>query len=217
MSRRLRLPPRLAPTSFACASALLVALGTPGVTVAQTDPAAQQMIDRLRIQPGQTRGLRLPPQETPGAAPSEPTPQATPGPPVSATVRPPPPPPRETTAPSGVSAVSITVTFATGSAELSPVAQAALAPLGRALLSADLAPYRFRIEGHTDTVGASDMNLLLSQRRAEAVRDWLVKTFGVSPARLDAIGLGETQLLMPTGDQVPQVRNRRVQVLNLGS
>ena len=90
-------------------------------------------------------------------------------------------------------------------------------PLGRALVSSDLAPFRFRIEGHTDTVGPAEENRLLSERRANAVRDYLVERFGISPARLMTEGLGESRLLVPTPDETPQQRNRRVQILNLGS
>ena len=55
----------------------------------------------------------------------------------------------------------------------------------------------------------------LSERRAQSVRDYLVIRHGVAPGRLDAIGLGETRLLVPTGDGVDDARNRRVQVVNL--
>jgi outer membrane protein OmpA-like peptidoglycan-associated protein len=121
-----------------------------------------------------------------------------------------------TTAPAGVPAISIMVTFASGSWALSPAAQATLAPLGRALNSAELRPFRFRVEGHTDTVGDAGLNQTLSQRRAEAVRDHLAERYGVAPFRLLAVGLGQTQLVVPTGPGVNEPRNRRVQILNLG-
>lgn len=127
------------------------------------------------------------------------------------------PPPMATTAPANVPSISLTVQFASGSWAISPAAERALVPLGQALSSSLLAGFRFRIEGHTDTVGADTMNLDLSQRRAEAVRAYLVSRFGVPAERLDAIGLGESQLLVPTLDNMPEARNRRVQVLNLGS
>ncbi|GGG20986.1 hypothetical protein GCM10010964_06490 [Caldovatus sediminis] len=202
---------------------------------AQSDPAALQLIERLRPPDGapQTRGIRVPgapaatPQDAaPAAAPAVGAPSASPAgrkdepagaPVIAAPARPSAPQWADTTAPAGVPAVSITVTFATGSARLTPAAEAALAPLGRALNSPDLAPYRFRIEGHTDTVGSPAMNQALSERRANAVRDYLIQRFNVDPARLEAVGLGQTQLLVPTGDNVPEARNRRVQVLNLGS
>ena len=125
------------------------------------------------------------------------------------------PPMRETT--SDAPSASITVMFASGSAVLTPEAERALAPLGRALNSQDLAAFRFRIEGHTDSVGDTASNQALSERRAAAVREYLIAKFGVNPARLVAVGMGETQLLVPTPDETSNARNRRVQVVNIGS
>jgi OOP family OmpA-OmpF porin len=61
------------------------------------------------------------------------------------------------------------------------------------------------------------MNQGLSERRAAAVREYLIAQFGVSPERLVAVGLGESQLLVPTPPQTSNARNRRVQVVNIGS
>ena len=113
--------------------------------------------------------------------------------------------------------MNLTVNFANGSAELTPDAIRTLDALGRALASKDLAAYRFRIEGHTDTVGSRDYNRALSERRAEAVVDYVAKKFGVDPSRLQAVGMGEDGLLVPTPPQTPEPRNRRVQVINLGA
>jgi outer membrane protein OmpA-like peptidoglycan-associated protein len=113
--------------------------------------------------------------------------------------------------------VNLTVNFATNSAELTPDALRTLDELGRALASRDLAGYRFRIEGHTDTVGTHDYNQGLSERRAEAVVHYVAKKFGVEPGRLQAVGMGETGLLVQTPPQTPEPRNRRVQVINLGA
>jgi OmpA-OmpF porin, OOP family len=112
--------------------------------------------------------------------------------------------------------VGVTVTFPTGSARLTPAAETALTPLGEALASPILAGYRFRLEGHTDTVGSAATNLALSQRRAAAVRNHLVQRYGIGPERLEAVGMGETQPTVPTPDQTPEPRNRRLQVVNLG-
>ena len=172
---------------IAGAAALALFAGTPA-GFAQSDPAALQLIERLRPQPGgQTRGIRVP------------APDLT-----------------KTTAPPGTAAISLTVTFASGSAGLGPEAGRVLDNLGRALGSARLASYRFRVEGHTDTVGPAAMNQVLSERRAAAVRDFLIRRHGVDPARIEAVGLGETQLLVATQDETAEPRNRRVQVVNLG-
>lgn len=176
------------------------------------DPTVGRIIQDL-TPGGATRGIRVPQQQ-------EQPPRQQPGGGQTGRVRPPPSAAGAlqpaTTAPPDVAAVSLMVTFATGSASLSPAAARALAPLGQALASPDLARYRFRIEGHTDTVGEAAMNQALSEQRAAAVRDHLVSRHGVSPDRLETVGLGEEQLLVTTRDHTPEARNRRVQVLNIG-
>ena len=112
---------------------------------------------------------------------------------------------------------SLEVQFASGSADLTPQARDALDQLGRALSSADLAAYRFRIEGHTDTVGTPDSNRSLSARRADVVVNYLNSKFGVDRARMQPVGMGSDQLAVTTGAQVPESRNRRVLVVNIGA
>jgi OOP family OmpA-OmpF porin len=89
--------------------------------------------------------------------------------------------------------------------------------LGRALSNQALIGYRFRIEGHTDTVGSPEYNNALSDLRAAAVVDYLANNFHVDRGRVEAIGMGKDGLLIPTPDQTPEPRNRRVQVVNVGS
>jgi OmpA-OmpF porin, OOP family len=70
--------------------------------------------------------------------------------------------------------------------------------LGRvadALSDLKLLSFGFLIVGHMDSTGRREDNLTLSQRRAESFRDVLVTTFKISPKRIQAIGLGEEQLL----------------------
>ena len=71
--------------------------------------------------------------------------------------------------------------FENGSAELTPAAIAALDELGKALSSSTLSGFKFRIEGHTDTVGSKPYNVSLSERRAAAVSAYLEQKFGVGP------------------------------------
>jgi len=49
------------------------------------------------------------------------------------------------------------------------------------------------------------------------VVDYVTKKYGVDPSRLQAVGMGEDGLLVPTPPQTPEPRNRRVQVINLGA
>ena len=114
-------------------------------------------------------------------------------------------------------AVSLNVTFATGSAELTPEAIQTLDDLGRALTDPALAAYRFRLEGHTDTVGGRDYNKALSDRRALAVAAYLAEQYRVDLNRLQPVGMGQDGLLVPTPDQTAEARNRRVLVVNIGS
>ena len=182
--------------------------------LAQGNPSADQIINSLRpsgnMMPGGTRGIRLaaPSNEASGTAAG-----ACSGTAAACRLE------QADAAPAAQAAptVNLTVNFANGSAELTPDAIRTLDELGRALASKDLAAYRFRIEGHTDTVGSSNYNRTLSERRAEAVVDYVAKKFGVDPSRLQAIGMGEDGLLVPTPPQTPEPRNRRVQVINLGA
>ena len=87
--------------------------------------------------------------------------------------------------------------------------------LGKALTDPRLAGGKFRIEGHTDTVGTMDGNRALSEARAKAVADYLATTYRVDPGKLQAVGLGEEGLLIKTPNQTPEPRNRRVVIVNL--
>ena len=113
--------------------------------------------------------------------------------------------------------IDLNVHFDFGSAELTLDAARTLDELGRALSSQSLAGYRFRIEGHTDTVGTADFNRNLSDQRAATVARYLEGRFGVGGSRLETVGLGESMLLVPTPPQTPEMRNRRVHVVNLGA
>ena len=86
--------------------------------------------------------------------------------------------------------------------------------LSRALRSQELMSFSFAVQGHTDSVGSNEYNRSLSQRRAYAVKRYLVETAGIDRVRLVEVGLGEDyplRGLLPTDD-----RNRRVEIVNLG-
>ena len=122
-----------------------------------------------------------------------------------------------TTAPEGTAAAALALPFQSGSAGLTLEAEKMLEALANALNAPELARYRFKIEGHTDTAGDAAVNLALSERRAAKVLEHLVSRLGVAASRLDAVGLGETQLLVQTPDATAEPRNRRVQIVNVGS
>ncbi len=69
---------------------------------------------------------------------------------------------------------------------------------------------KIRIEGHTDSRGRDAYNLRLSQKRAEAVRDYLIQQ-GIDPSRLEAVGFGETRPIASNATAVGREANRRVE------
>ena len=115
-------------------------------------------------------------------------------------------------------AVNLTVNFANGSADLTPDAIRTLDALGRALASQDLAGYRFRIEGHTDTVGSSRLQsrtVRAARRSGGGLRRKEVRRRSEPACRPSAWAKRACWWRRPP--QTPEPRNRRVQVINLGA
>ena len=67
------------------------------------------------------------------------------------------------------------------------------------------------VTGHSDTVGTLETNIELSLRRAERVRDLIVAR-GVDPQLITVVGRGKSELEIETGEDVEEVRNRRVEI-----
>ncbi len=87
--------------------------------------------------------------------------------------------------------------------------------LGRAMTSPELAGSTFRLEVHTDAVGAFAYNMDLSRRRANRVQQYLSENFGIPTRQLLPEGFGESRPL-PNIDPLDG-RNRRVEVVNLSA
>jgi OOP family OmpA-OmpF porin len=71
---------------------------------------------------------------------------------------------------------------------------------------------KLEISGHTDNSGGADHNLKLSEGRAQAVVDALVKKYGIDAARLTAKGYGDTKPVAPNDDDAGKAKNRRVEL-----
>jgi OmpA-OmpF porin, OOP family len=71
---------------------------------------------------------------------------------------------------------------------------------------------RITATGHTDTSGPENYNMALSLRRANAVKDALVRE-GVPATAISVVGMGEKGLLVPTADGVREPQNRRVEIV----
>ena len=73
---------------------------------------------------------------------------------------------------------------------------------------------RIMIEGHTDNVGSPASNKTLSQKRAESIKDEMVKR-GIDPGRIETLGLGASQPIADNSTADGRTQNRRVTVKKL--
>jgi outer membrane protein OmpA-like peptidoglycan-associated protein len=108
------------------------------------------------------------------------------------------------------------VLFDFDKSDIKPAAVDTLTKVAKVLNGMAKAPAA--VEGHTDGKGAADYNQKLSDRRANSVKEWLVKQGGVATARLSALGYGMTRPVAPNakpnGSDDPDGRqkNRRVDI-----
>jgi OOP family OmpA-OmpF porin len=108
----------------------------------------------------------------------------------------------------------VEVDFDFNKAVIKPSSYRTIGAIADALHNPILLGYGFLVVGHTDAVGTRQYNIGLSQRRAEAIVAALVDPFGVNPAILQPVGLGEEQLRDP--EHPTSGVNRRVQLINVG-
>ncbi len=100
------------------------------------------------------------------------------------------------------------VTFETNSAELTPESEKMLM---KALNTLNAYPdMKVEIRGYTDNVGSAAYNLQLSQRRADAVRNWLIAK-GISPNKITARGYGEQNPIASNYTKEGRRLNRRIE------
>lgn len=138
----------------------------------------------------------LPPAAAPTPAPT----------PVPAPNPAPTPAPVSAPAPTPAPLVLPAVLFRLGTAELRPESDATLTQLA-AYLQAN-AGLRVRVAGHTDRIGEADKNQLLSEQRAAAVKNYLVRRGRIAAGRIETLGYGDKRPLSESPDE----RNRRVEV-----
>lgn len=159
----------------------------------QSAPTVDSIIESLKAEapaaaPGQTRALR------PGAASMSTAPSPAPAAPKPASI-------------------NMQINFEYNSSEIAGSSARTMATLAKALASPQLQNRSFTVIGHTDASGSAAYNKALSDRRAAAVRRYLMEN-GVSSARLKALGKGESQLL--NGDDPNAAENRRVEIQATG-
>jgi OmpA-OmpF porin, OOP family len=110
--------------------------------------------------------------------------------------------------------IALDIKFELNSATLTGQGKDQIKELAQAINSEDLAKYYFLIEGHTDSSGRPQHNMVLSRRRAETVKDYLISVYGVPKKRLHVVGRGQNDPI--SGSAPIDPANRRVEVVNLG-
>lgn len=140
----------------------------------------------------------------------EPKPPPAPPPAAAAPV----PPPVTATAPPPVVVerrVSFLIHFDLGSSRIRADSREVLDRVARIMASDAAAGRRFHIVGHTDSRGTAAGNLVLSRRRAAAVRTYFITAHGINAGRLSAEGMGQTAPIDPANPADPL--NRRVEII----
>ena len=105
------------------------------------------------------------------------------------------------------------ILFDSGSDRIKAESYKTLANIGQLLT--DDPELRLSIEGHTDSDGADDYNLDLSEKRAGSVRTYLLENYEIDPERLESKGWGETQPIDNNDTAEGKANNRRVELVRL--
>ena len=111
--------------------------------------------------------------------------------------------------------IDLEINFDYNSADISAKSLPSVQALGRALTNNDLKGSTFVVAGHTDAAGGEAYNQDLSERRADAIKRYLVDKFGINGSDLVTVGYGKSKLKNATNPGADE--NRRVQVVNMAS
>ena len=103
--------------------------------------------------------------------------------------------------------------FQQGSSEINPKFLPKIGQLAEVLKA--FADYKVRIEGHSDSSGGTDVNLRLTQRRADAFMKYLAEECGIPMERMTALGLGEDHPIADNNFRAGRDRNRRIDTILL--
>jgi outer membrane protein OmpA-like peptidoglycan-associated protein len=108
---------------------------------------------------------------------------------------------------------NVDIQFDTDTPIVQPESYQTLGRIADAMVQSTMLPYGFLVIGHIEANGKRESNALLSQRRADAIRDVLVNTFKISSKRLQSVGLGEEQLLDAAHPTAPV--NQQIQIVTV--
>ena len=110
-------------------------------------------------------------------------------------------------------AFNVDITFDVDTPIVQPESYQTVGRIADAMVHSSLLPYTFLIVGHIEANGKREANAILSQRRADAIRETLVNTFKISAKRIQSVGLGEEQLLDAARPTAPA--NNQIQIMTL--
>lgn len=105
--------------------------------------------------------------------------------------------------------LAVQINFDRNSTQIKPEYFPYLDSIGQALSSQEAGGHSIIVEGHTDAKGSAAYNQVLSEKRAEAVREYLIEKHGVDPSHISAVGKGKSELLVKSNPYAAD--NRRVQ------
>jgi outer membrane protein OmpA-like peptidoglycan-associated protein len=109
--------------------------------------------------------------------------------------------------------IDLEINFEYNSATIGTTASPQVTALGKALSSDDLKGSTFIVAGYTDAKGGDTYNQSLSERRADAVKQFLTEKYGVEASNLVTVGYGKSHL--KNAHEPFSADNRRVQVINM--
>jgi len=109
--------------------------------------------------------------------------------------------------------IDLEINFDYNSADISAKSLPSIQALGKALTNPDLKGSTFVVAGHTDAAGGESYNQDLSERRADAIKKYLVDRYGIASADLVTVGYGKSKLKDASNPMADA--NRRVQVVNM--
>jgi len=109
-------------------------------------------------------------------------------------------------------AVGILIQFESDSVVIKAKLNPTLRELAKAL-QGGLAEAQFVVAGHTDNRGSREYNLGLAEHRAQAVKDFLVTTYGIAPQRLCVVSYGKELPLADNATEKGRALNRRVEIV----
>jgi outer membrane protein OmpA-like peptidoglycan-associated protein len=109
--------------------------------------------------------------------------------------------------------IDLEINFDYNSAEISARSLSSVQALGKALTNPDLKGSTFVVAGHTDAAGGESYNQDLSERRADAIKRYLIDKYGIAGSDLVTVGYGKSKLKDPANPMADA--NRRVQVVNM--